>query len=110
MPNTLGEYDELPEETAAVVKELAEEGHLNIVGGCCGTTPDHIRAIAQCLANVKPRILPVIERETVFCGLEAVRVNKEINFVNIGERTNVAGSAKFARLIREKNTKSSLYC
>jgi len=108
LPNTLGEYDELPEETAAVVKELAEEGHLNIVGGCCGTTPDHIRAIAQCLANVKPRILPVIERETVFCGLEAVRVNKEINFVNIGERTNVAGSAKFARLIREKKYEEAL--
>ena len=108
LPNTLGEYDELPEETAAVVKELAEEGHLNIAGGCCGTTPDHIRAIAQCLANVKPRILPVIERETVFCGLEAVRVNKEINFVNIGERTNVAGSAKFARLIREKKYEEAL--
>ena len=108
LPNTLGEYDELPEETAAVVKELAEEGHLNIVGGCCGTTPDHIRAIAQCLANVKPRILPVIERETVFCGLEAVRVTKEINFVNIGERTNVAGSAKFARLIREKKYEEAL--
>ena len=87
LPNTLGEYDELPEETSALVKELAEEGHLNIVGGCCGTTPEHIRAIANCLINVKPRLLPKLEKETIYCGLEAVKVNKS-NFVNIGERTN----------------------
>lgn len=108
LPNTLGEYDELPAETASLVKELADEGHLNIVGGCCGTTPEHIRAIAQCLVDVKPRLLPKLERETVFCGLEAVRVSKESNFVNIGERTNVAGSAKFARLIREKKYEEAL--
>lgn len=108
LPNTLGEYDELPEETSALVKELAEEGHLNIVGGCCGTTPEHIRAIANCLINVKPRLLPKLEKETIYCGLEAVKVNKESNFVNIGERTNVAGSAKFARLIREKKYEEAL--
>ncbi|NLZ49092.1 MAG: methionine synthase [Clostridiales bacterium] len=108
LPNALGEYDELPEETAAVVKELAEEGHLNMVGGCCGTTPEHIKAISQCLIDVKPRVIPKLEKETVFCGLEAVRVNKESNFVNIGERTNVAGSAKFARLIREKKYEEAL--
>ncbi|MDP4090515.1 MAG: homocysteine S-methyltransferase family protein, partial [Bacillota bacterium] len=89
LPNSLGEYDELPEETAAVVRELAEEGHLNIVGGCCGTTPEHIRAISEAVRNIKPRNIPQIEKETVFCGLEAVRVNKDNNFVNIGERTNV---------------------
>ncbi|WP_163192578.1 methionine synthase [Clostridium thermarum] len=108
LPNSLGEYDELPEETASVVKALAEEGHLNIVGGCCGTTPDHIRAIYETVKNYKPRELPKLPKETVFCGLEAVRINKENNFVNIGERTNVAGSAKFARLIREKKYEEAL--
>lgn len=108
LPNSLGEYDELPEQTASIVKELAEEGHLNIVGGCCGTTPEHIKAICEAVRNCAPRIIPQIETETVFCGLEAVRVNKENNFVNIGERTNVAGSAKFARLIREKKYEEAL--
>lgn len=108
LPNSIGEYDELPQETAAFVKELAEEGHLNIVGGCCGTTPEHIKAICETVKNVKPRIIPEVKVETVFCGLEAVRVNKENNFVNVGERTNVAGSAKFARLIREKKYEEAL--
>jgi 5-methyltetrahydrofolate--homocysteine methyltransferase len=108
LPNSLGEYDELPEETAAIVKELAEEGHLNIVGGCCGTTAEHISAICETVRNYKPRTIPKVARETVFCGLEAVRINKENNFVNIGERTNVAGSAKFARLIREKKYEEAL--
>jgi 5-methyltetrahydrofolate--homocysteine methyltransferase len=108
LPNTLGEYDELPEETAALVEELAKEGHLNIVGGCCGTTPRHIKAIAQVVQKYKPRVKPNIEKETVYCGLEVTKVNKENNFINIGERTNVAGSAKFARLIREKRYEEAL--
>ena len=108
LPNRFGEYDELPEVTAGFLKELVEEGHLNIVGGCCGTTPEHIRAIANLVEGKKPRRIPLIEKETVFSGLEIVRVNKESNFVNIGERTNVAGSAKFARLIREKQYEEAL--
>ncbi|MBC2581327.1 methionine synthase [Clostridium sp. DJ247] len=108
LPNTLGQYDELPEETAAFIEELAKEGHLNIVGGCCGTTTHHIKAIAKVVENYKPRVIPKIEKETVYCGLEIAKVNRENNFVNIGERTNVAGSAKFARLIREKKYEEAL--
>ena len=108
LPNSLGEYDETPAEMAVYVKELAAEGLLNIVGGCCGTTPDHIAAIAKAAEGLKPRAIPALERSTVYCGLEVTRVNKENNFVNIGERLNVAGSAKFARLIREKKYEEAL--
>ena len=109
LPNSLGEYEERPEETAAIVKELAEEGHLNIVGACCGSTPEHIKAISEAVKGLKPRQIPALEPETVYCGLEAFKVKKENNFVNIGERTNVSGSAKFARLIREKNYEEALF-
>jgi len=108
LPNALGQYDELPEKTASFIEILAKEGCLNIVGGCCGTTPAHIAAIAKTVANYKPRIVPEIERETIYCGLEEVKVNSQSNFVNIGERTNVAGSAKFARLIREKQYEEAI--
>ncbi|KJS48616.1 MAG: B12-dependent methionine synthase [Peptococcaceae bacterium BRH_c23] len=109
LPNSLGEYEERPEETAALVKELAEEGHLNIVGACCGSTPAHIKAISEAVKGIKPRKIPLIEKETVYCGLEAIVIKKENNFVNIGERTNVSGSAKFARLIREKKYEEALF-
>ncbi|OOM10456.1 methionine synthase [Clostridium saccharobutylicum] len=108
LPNSFGEYDEKPEETASLIKSLAKDGCLNIVGGCCGTTPEHIRVISEAIKDIPPRKLPNIEKETVYCGLEAFRANKENNFINIGERTNVAGSAKFARLIREKNYEEAL--
>ena len=108
LPNSLGGYDETPAEMAVYVKELAEEGLLNIVGGCCGTTPDHIKAIYEAIQGVKPRTIPQLEKTTVYCGLEVVKVNKENNFVNIGERLNVAGSIKFARLIREGNYEEAL--
>lgn len=108
LPNSLGGYDETPEEMAFYVKELAMEGHLNIVGGCCGTTNEHIRAIHEAVKDVLPRQIPSIEKQTIYCGLETVRVNKENNFVNIGERLNVAGSAKFAKLIREKKYEEAL--
>ncbi|MFT8350655.1 methionine synthase [Clostridium saccharoperbutylacetonicum] len=108
LPNSFGEYDEKPEETAALIDALAKDECINIVGGCCGTTPEHIKAVSEAVKDKKPRKLPEIERETVYCGLEAFRANKENNFINIGERTNVAGSAKFARLIREKNYEEAL--
>lgn len=108
LPNSMGEYDELPEETAKLVKTLANEGHINIVGGCCGTTPDHIKAIAEAVRDIKPRELNNNEIETVYCGLEPAKITKAANFVNIGERTNVAGSAKFARLIREEKYEEAL--
>ena len=104
LPNEMGEYDESPEFTAQCLQNMAKEGLINIAGGCCGTTPEHIRAIAEVLKNVPPREIPVSEHRLKVSGLETVIVDKEqSNFINIGERTNVAGSAKFARLIREKN-------
>lgn len=108
LPNSLGDYEELPQETAMLVKELALSGFINIVGGCCGTTPGHIKAISEAVKGIKPRAIPNLEIETVYCGLEPTKISKTTNFVNIGERTNVAGSAKFARLIREKKYEEAL--
>lgn len=108
LPNVLGNYDELPKITASYIEKLAKENHLNIVGGCCGTTPEHIREIANTVNGLKPRVIPDIKKESIYCGLEIVKSNKESNFINIGERTNVAGSAKFARLIREKKYEEAL--
>ncbi len=108
LPNPLGEYDELPETTASLLRELIEGQHINIVGGCCGTTDAHIRAIAQAVDGHKPRLPKKQKKETVLAGLEPLVINKEKNFINIGERTNVAGSLKFARLIREKAYEEAL--
>ena len=108
LPNVLGEYDEIPSITAKYIKELASEKKVNIVGGCCGTTAEHIKAIAEVVEGIEPRTIPNIKKESIYCGLEIVRSNKENNFINIGERTNVAGSAKFARLIREKKYEEAL--
>ena len=109
LPNEMGQYDEAPEYTAKHIKELAQKGWLNIAGGCCGTTPAHIKAVAEALEGVAPRVYSQETAQTelenmYLSGLESVKINKkECNFVNVGERTNVAGSAKFARLIREKD-------
>jgi 5-methyltetrahydrofolate--homocysteine methyltransferase len=104
LPNEMGEYDETPAFTASRLKKMAEEGLINIAGGCCGTTAEHIRAIREALRGIPPRPLPAPSSTLVVSGLDVVEVDaKERNFINIGERTNVAGSAKFARLIREKN-------
>ena len=138
LPNEMGQYDESPEYTAKYIRELAQNGWLNIAGGCCGTTPDHIKAVKEALEGIAPRGIAGNDAacraaggkiadggtddaregngvaageylsgrgldDMYLCGLERLRVNrKECNFVNVGERTNVAGSAKFARLIREK--------
>lgn len=103
LPNEMGEYDESPELTASCLKQMAAEGLLNIAGGCCGTTPAHIRAIQQALRGIAPRPLPQIRPQLVVSGLDNVVVDKEQNnFINVGERTNVAGSAKFAKLIGAK--------
>lgn len=108
LPNQLGAYDELPSETAQLLSELIDHELLNIVGGCCGTTPAHIKAIYEATLGKSPRKLPTLPPETVVAGLEPFKINKAANFVNIGERTNVAGSAKFARLIREKKYEEAL--
>jgi 5-methyltetrahydrofolate--homocysteine methyltransferase len=99
LPNEFGHYDESPEMMAAQIGEFAEAGLVNIAGGCCGTTPDHIRAIAKAVAGKKPRTIPEIQPRLRLSGLEAFTLTPEIPFVNIGERTNVTGSARFRKLI-----------
>jgi 5-methyltetrahydrofolate--homocysteine methyltransferase len=99
LPNEFGYYDESPEDMAALIGEFAESGLVNIAGGCCGTTPDHIRAIAKAVAGRKPRAIPEIPPRLRLSGMEAFTLTPEIPFVNIGERTNVTGSARFRKLI-----------
>lgn len=108
LPNAFGEYDESPEQMAAVVEEFAASGLLNIVGGCCGTTPAHIQAIAEAVTRHAPRQLPEIPKACRLSGLEPFTISRESLFVNVGERTNITGSAKFARLIREENYAEAL--
>ena len=108
LPNAFGGYDETPEETAAFIKEFAESGLINITGGCCGTTPDHIRAIAQAVEGITPRQIPEIESACRLSGLEPFNITKDSLFVNVGERTNVTGSKKFLRLIKEENFTEAL--
>lgn len=108
LPNQLGAYDEEPSETAHLLLELIDHGMLNIVGGCCGTRPAHIKAIYEATRGKAPRNLPVLPHETIVAGLEPFKIDPSNNFVNIGERTNVAGSIKFARLIREKKYEEAL--
>jgi 5-methyltetrahydrofolate--homocysteine methyltransferase len=107
LPNEFGEYDHTPEHMAKVLGGFAQDGFLNIVGGCCGTTPDHIRAIAAAVADVPPRVAPELPVRLRLSGLEPLVITAETNFVNIGERTNVAGSAKFKRLIKEEQYEES---
>lgn len=111
LPNVMGGYDESAEHMAVIIEEYLKGGLLNIVGGCCGTTPEHIRAIAEVAKKYKPRAYRAPRDNggaTVLAGLEVQRVEAAANFVNVGERTNVAGSAKFARLIRERQYAEAL--
>ena len=108
LPNAFGEYDESPAEMAVVVEEFAASGFLNIVGGCCGTTPAHIQAIAEAVAKYAPRAIPDIPKACRLSGLEPFTIDRNSLFVNVGERTNITGSAKFARLIREDNYTEAL--
>ena len=129
LPNAFGEYDELPAETGELLREFTTSGFVNIVGGCCGTTPEHIKAIAEAVEGLAPRVAPnrhhgghsghggqnvqelssvtpasfVVERFTTFAGLEPLIIRPDSNFQMIGERTNVTGSARFARLIKAEN-------
>ncbi|MCF2517909.1 methionine synthase [Dyadobacter sp. CY351] len=101
LPNEMGEYDESPEQMGEVVDGFLRDNLVNIIGGCCGTTPEHIRVIADLSVKYSPRTLPQSETVMKLSGLEPVKINKLSNFVNIGERCNVTGSKKFARLVRE---------
>lgn len=108
LPNAFGEYDETPEIMAGQLGEWAQSGLLNIVGGCCGTTPAHIEAIAAAVAGVPPRVVPAPSTQCRLSGLEALNINEDALFVNIGERTNVTGSARFKRLILEDDYDAAL--
>src|SRR5215212_8171874 len=99
LPNEFGQYDESPEYMAGLIGEFAQAGLVNIVGGCCGTTPDHIAAISAAVAPYKPRVVPAIEPRLRLSGLEPFELTPAIPFVNVGERTNVTGSARFRKLI-----------
>ena len=108
LPNAFGEYDETPEMMAATLGEFARSGLVNVVGGCCGTTPDHIRAIAKAVAGVEPRPIPQPTHRLRLSGLEPLTVTPESLFVNVGERTNVTGSRKFAKLIVDSDYEAAL--
>src|SRR3989338_4226511 len=103
LPNEFGEYDQSAQEMAQLVKEFAESGFINILGGCCGTTPEHIKTIAEAVKNIPPRPLKNLPPQSSYSGLEPLIIRPDSNFINIGERTNVTGSKQFARLILTGN-------
>ena len=98
LPNQFGEYDESAKHMAGLLREFTESGLANVVGGCCGTTPEHVAAMAAAVAGLPPRSIPEIEPRFRLSGLEPMVVHPDTNFVNIGERTNVTGSAKFSQV------------
>ncbi|HZY37385.1 MAG TPA: methionine synthase [Mucilaginibacter sp.] len=108
LPNEFGQYDETAHETAHLVDGFMKAGLVNIVGGCCGTTPEHIKCIAEKAAKYSPRVIPAIEPYLRLSGLEAVTLTPETNFVNIGERTNITGSPKFSKLILAEDYEAAL--
>ena len=110
LPNPMSEtgFDETPDDTSALLEEFAQSGLVNMAGGCCGTTPEHISAIATRVANLTPRVVPDIPLRTRLSGLEALNFDGDSLFINVGERTNVTGSKMFARLIREENYDEAL--
>ncbi|PKG54276.1 MULTISPECIES: methionine synthase [Halomonadaceae] len=108
LPNEFGEYDQTPEEMSEIVSEFASSGLVNIIGGCCGSTPEHIRAIADSVRDMAPRSIPERSRACRLSGLEPFNIESDALFVNVGERTNVTGSARFKRLIVEEDFTTAL--
>jgi 5-methyltetrahydrofolate--homocysteine methyltransferase len=108
LPNEFGGYDETPETMAAHIREWAESGLVNVVGGCCGTRPEHIRAIAEAVRGLAPRVVPDVPARCRLSGLEPLTIGPESLFVNVGERTNVTGSRRFARLVLEGKYEEAL--
>lgn len=108
LPNSFGGYDLTPEEMGKYAKEWAEAGYINLMGGCCGTTPKHIAAIASVVKGVKPRVIKELPIECKLSGLEPLTINDQSMFINVGERTNVTGSARFKRLIKEEKYDEAL--
>ena len=108
LPNAFGEYDQTPEEMCHVLGEFAKSGFVNLVGGCCGTTPGHTRMLVDGVATFSPRDVPEIEARCRLSGLEPLNIGPDSLFVNVGERTNVTGSARFAKLIKEEDFETGL--
>ncbi|MGD7034722.1 methionine synthase [Methylotuvimicrobium buryatense] len=108
LPNEFGEYDESPEDMALELADWAANGYLNIIGGCCGTSPEHIKAIVEAVKQYPPRVVPVIEKQCRLAGLEPMNIGPDSLFVNVGERTNVTGSAKFKRLVVDGDFETAL--
>jgi 5-methyltetrahydrofolate--homocysteine methyltransferase len=108
LPNAFGEYDETPDITSSLIKDFAQSGFVNMVGGCCGTTPAHIKKIVEAVKGLPPRKIPQVKPYLRLSGLEPLTFTPQTNFVNIGERTNVTGSSKFAKLILDGNSKSDV--
>ena len=108
LPNEFGGYDETPESMAVMIGEFARSGLVNIVGGCCGTKPDHIKAFGKAVAGVVPRHIPKKPKYMRLSGLEPFVLTPELNFVNVGERTNITGSAKFRKLIAASDYEAAL--
>lgn len=108
LPNELGAYDQSPEEMKEYIREFVSSGLVNIIGGCCGTTPDHIRAMAEAVSGMSPRSIPTRKKLSTYAGLEPLIVREDLNFINIGERTNVTGSRKFAKLIADNKYTEAL--
>lgn len=108
LPNAFGEYDETPDITSSLIKDFAQSGFVNLVGGCCGTTPAHIKKIVEAVEGIPPRKIPLVKTYLRLSGLEPLTYTPQTNFVNIGERTNVTGSSKFAKLILDGNYEEAL--
>lgn len=108
LPNEMGDYDQSPDEMQSYLRDFLSAGTVNIIGGCCGTTPDHIRALADAAAEFPPRKPPKLDARPQFSGLEPLQVFPGSNFINIGERTNVTGSLRFARLIKDNDYEEAL--
>jgi 5-methyltetrahydrofolate--homocysteine methyltransferase len=108
LPNAFGGYDQSPDEFSDALRTFADSGFVNLVGGCCGTTPDHIRALSEAVSSIAPREIPEIEPRCRLSGLEPLNIGPDSLFVNVGERTNVTGSARFAKLIKENDYDSAL--
>ncbi len=108
LPNEMGEFDLTPSGMAKIMREFGEQGWLNIAGGCCGTTPDHIAAIREAVSNIAPRKTPDVPRYSNYSGMERFELRPESTFFMVGERTNVTGSRRFARLVREENYEEAM--
>ncbi|MGM0422599.1 MAG: methionine synthase [Pseudomonadota bacterium] len=108
LPNAFGEYDETPEQMAVEIAEWANSGFLNIIGGCCGTAPEHIKAMADAVTDMPPRKIPDIKTACRLSGLEPFTIDEDSLFVNVGERTNVTGSARFRKLIKNEDFETAL--